>query len=290
MANCNACKEIMEKSSNLVVNGVTTTICNNVKSGKGIEDCTYTGSIDDKNCTDLNNANDCLIGNLTDELEAYEICDWKKFMRKFVPNTYNMFKLILCWLCGIWKKLLCINSSLQDIVSAPVVNFDENHVQYINGCKVWEDRAKGTKAYPNLVFSGTSYRFYCPVQFPKSWKDLEGKSGADPGYGIMIVKIKKSELENAKINSVFSQASPFMNITSGTLVISFYAEGDTAYYTRFSDGEKVSITVPTDYVYGMVRLVNVNAWGGLNSILDTYIRTTYITGMCTRTEDKIKGC
>lgn len=97
---CGACKKLRNKSSELIISGVTSTICTNLKNNKGI-------ALDDGagDCTDLDQMNDCLVGNMEDELNAYEVCDWKRYMRKFVRNLWNMLRAMICAICGIWTTL-----------------------------------------------------------------------------------------------------------------------------------------------------------------------------------------
>ncbi len=73
--NCSACNTLQEKSADFVQNGVTTTVCTSLKNDTG-----FSASNGNNDCTDLDLANDCLIGNMEDEIDAYEVCDWKTYM------------------------------------------------------------------------------------------------------------------------------------------------------------------------------------------------------------------
>lgn len=98
--NCDACNELREDAPNLIVNGLTNTECTSLKNNTGLNP-----SSGNDDCTDLDNLNDCLIGNMVDEIDAYDVCDWKEYMRKFVDNAWAVFKGIICAICGIWTNI-----------------------------------------------------------------------------------------------------------------------------------------------------------------------------------------
>lgn len=94
--NCEACTELQQYASEFVQNGVTAEVCASLKNDTGFSPSS--GHDDDE---DLNNAVDCLIGNMASEIEAYDTCDWKDYMRKFVPNLFNVLKAMLCDIAGL---------------------------------------------------------------------------------------------------------------------------------------------------------------------------------------------
>ena len=98
--NCNACSELQEKAADFVVNGVTDDVCTSLKNNKG-----FNPSSGNDDCTDLNNANDCLIGNMEDEVDAYEVCDWKEYTKKLVYNAWTVLKAMICAICGLWTRV-----------------------------------------------------------------------------------------------------------------------------------------------------------------------------------------
>lgn len=120
--NCEACSEIREIDGNLLVNGWSNTECTSFKNDKGLSP-----SSGHNDCTDLDLMDDCLIGNLDAEIDAYEVCDWKEFMHKLIPNLWTMFKAIGCAICGLWTNIhklitrtddLC---ALIDQIASPVL-------------------------------------------------------------------------------------------------------------------------------------------------------------------------
>ena len=99
---CNACEELRNHAPDFIQNGVTDTICTSLKNNTGLNP-TATTVHDD--CEDLDLANDCLVGRMDKEVDAYDVCDWKDFMHSFIPNLWNLLKSIICTICGLWLQL-----------------------------------------------------------------------------------------------------------------------------------------------------------------------------------------
>lgn len=97
---CESCNDLRKNSSTFVQNGVTTAVCNSLKNDTGFS----TGN-SHNDCTDLELANDCLIGDMAEEVEIYDVCEWQKYMQKFASNVYTMFAAIICAVCGLWTNL-----------------------------------------------------------------------------------------------------------------------------------------------------------------------------------------
>lgn len=98
--NCESCSELKTDSSEFVLNGVTDNVATSLKNDTG-----FSTSNSNDDCTDLNYANDCLIGRLDDELEAYDTCQWKEYMHKFIPNLYELLKAMIAAICGLWTNV-----------------------------------------------------------------------------------------------------------------------------------------------------------------------------------------
>ena len=110
--NCNACEEIRQTSPEFIVNGLTDDICTSLQNDTGLSP-----SNENDDCHDLHNLNDCLVGNMATEVEAYDVCDWKEFMRNFIPNLWTTIKGVVCSICGMWKaihKLECLVNYLYE--------------------------------------------------------------------------------------------------------------------------------------------------------------------------------
>ena len=97
MANkqCDACENLRTVAPNFVINGLGDDECTNLANNTGLA-----GNSDD--CTDLHDMNDCLVGYMEDEVSCYDACDWKKFMKEFIPNVWTVLKGIICSICGLW--------------------------------------------------------------------------------------------------------------------------------------------------------------------------------------------
>lgn len=119
--NCSACQEIRETSPEFIVNGLTDDICTSLQNDTGLNPA------DDHNdCEDLNNLNDCLVGNYATEVEAYDVCDWKEFMRNFIPNLWTTIKGVICSICGIWKAVHRLECLVDFLFQGAEFQFGEN--------------------------------------------------------------------------------------------------------------------------------------------------------------------
>ena len=97
---CTACQTLREDAPDFVTNGVTEAVCESLHDDTGLD--AGNGNNDE---TDLHTANDCLIGRMEDEINAYDVCDWKKFMKQYITNDYEVNKGIICALGGLWETL-----------------------------------------------------------------------------------------------------------------------------------------------------------------------------------------
>lgn len=112
---CGACNDLREYAPHFVQNGVTDTECTSLQNDTGLNPAL---TVLHSDCEDLNDVNDCLVGRMDGELEAYETCDWKKFMHKYIPNVYETIKGIICAICGLWTNIHSILASIERICYA----------------------------------------------------------------------------------------------------------------------------------------------------------------------------
>lgn len=125
--NCSACEDIRQTSPEFVVNGLTDEICSSLANDTGLS------PTDDHNdCTDLNNLNDCLIGNQETEVDAYDVCDWKPFMKQFIPNLWTVLKAIICAVCGLWTRMSRMCTSIDNILALIRGNTPKAHLGTFN--------------------------------------------------------------------------------------------------------------------------------------------------------------
>lgn len=110
MANvsCSSCEDLRQTAPNLIVNGLGSTECTHLKNNTGV-------SGNSTDCADLNDMNDCFIGNLEPEIDTYDVCDWKEFMKKMIPNLWTVLKGIICAICGLWTNIDGIWTRLSEI-------------------------------------------------------------------------------------------------------------------------------------------------------------------------------
>lgn len=99
---CNACDNLRENAPEYVMNGTTNAICNSLKNDTGLNPNLSTLHT---NAEDLHDINDCTIGRMAQEIEGYEICDWKEYMGKYVPNNYELLKAMICSQDGLWTNM-----------------------------------------------------------------------------------------------------------------------------------------------------------------------------------------
>lgn len=176
--NCEACEDIRQNDPNLIVNGWSDSECTSMQNDTGLNP---TSGHND--CTDLKNLNDCLIGNEEAELDSYEVCDWKKFMKRFIPNLWTVLEAIICAICGIWTNIhrlwdeinklwQKINQLLQDIA-----NLRNNITALCNAIK-------GINKGKNFVFSeySTSTNSYIVAGKGISFLNVSGSGTASDVY------------------------------------------------------------------------------------------------------------
>lgn len=118
--NCSACEDLRQVDPNLIVNGFGDDECNSLQNNTGLSP-----SSGNDDCTDLNNMNDCLVGNMATEIESYDVCDWKTFMKKFIPNVWTTIKGIICAICGLWKLAERIDCLIDYMMNGASFTFGE---------------------------------------------------------------------------------------------------------------------------------------------------------------------
>lgn len=108
--NCEACKDLREDVPELVANGFDSTMCASLKNDTGLKQ-----SNGHNDCTDLDMMNDCLVGNMETEIDKYDTCDWKAFMKKLIGNLWTTLKAVICAICGIWTNIHNIWTDLANL-------------------------------------------------------------------------------------------------------------------------------------------------------------------------------
>lgn len=116
--NCSACEDLRQDAPNFVLNGIGDTEAASLQNDTG-----FNPSSGNNDCTDLHNANDCLVGNMDAEIDAYEVCDWKPFMHKFIPNVWQTIKGIIWAICGLWKRTDSLCEMIGATISPPTQQY-----------------------------------------------------------------------------------------------------------------------------------------------------------------------
>lgn len=118
--NCEACEELRQNAPGLIVNGFDEDMCTSLMNDTGL--APGDGSDD---CEDLNNMNDCLVGNMAREVDAYDVCDWKEFTKNFITNVWTTLKGIICAICGLWKMAKRIDCIVDYMAHGATFNVKE---------------------------------------------------------------------------------------------------------------------------------------------------------------------
>lgn len=152
MANnaCTACTDIRTVDPALVARGFTDSECTSLKNDTGL-----VPTSGNNNCTDLENLADCLIGNLEQEVDEYDVCDWREFSKLTLANLWTMVKAIVCSDCGLWANIHNTN----EIVESSVERIDEEIVQLEGKCPyLVGDLYITTKSQtPDTIWEGTEW-------------------------------------------------------------------------------------------------------------------------------------
>lgn len=296
--NCSACEDLRSTAPSLVVNGIGESECTSLKNNTGLNP-----SSGHNDCTDLDNLNDCLVGNMEQEVEMYEVCDWKTFMKKFIPNVWTVFKGIICTLCGLWSnisKLWCTVNFLFGSVSFRIT--EDN---FIAGADTTLDPSSISATELSLVVRGNNYRVHGSVGFKDDsahtfagnnvgWSYLgltnngNSKGSAADGYAInttdgnwriALLKIKKSDYP--QIAGWYDTTGAFTNAGCGQVHVRI-VNGDaeqsgvksSPYYPSQWGWDTGTDNIATaGYWFIIVELMNVITWGKSHS--DGYYNVTF---------------
>lgn len=246
--NCDACTELQEKAAEFVVSGVTDSVCNSLKNDKGFS--TSSGNDD---CTDLNNANDCLVGNMEDEIDAYDVCDWKDYTKKFVHNIWTVLKATICAICGALARLAKLECTVNGLTKTQNFSISEDKIERFNDVQFNKDPSNPDLSIPAIT--GNAYAGYMTgsLILPSNFESRFPSSSINT-HGILLYeyRVKLSDFhikrfwpgqmqENANGSLIHAHIYRFTP-NSPTRP---YAAGDTGY---------ASYSVPDGYEYLQVRI------------------------------------
>lgn len=110
--NCSSCDDLRTNAPEYALNGTTETVCNSLKNDTGFNPSLSPVHNDE---TDMQNANDCTIGRMAQEIQAYDVCDWKEYMGKLVPNIYEHNKAQNCVDAGQWDSIHTLEEETENL-------------------------------------------------------------------------------------------------------------------------------------------------------------------------------
>lgn len=108
--NCSACDELRQTDPNLIVNGLGDTECASLQNNTGLNP-----SSGNDDCEDLNAMNDCLVKNMETEIDSYNVCSWKEYMKALVGNLWTVNKGIISAICGLWTNIKNLRDAIADL-------------------------------------------------------------------------------------------------------------------------------------------------------------------------------
>ena len=110
---CDACEQLREDAPNFVVNGMGETEVTSLQNNTGLNP-----SSGNDDCEDLNAMNDCLVKNMETEIDSYNVCSWKEYLKALVGNLWTVNNGIISAICGLWTKVNCVYDGLVNLADA----------------------------------------------------------------------------------------------------------------------------------------------------------------------------
>lgn len=260
--NCSACNDLRKSSPEFTQKGVTETVCTSLKNNTG-----FNPSNDTEDFDDLYDAVDCLVCNMDDELPAYDVCDWKEFMKKLIPNLCNTLKAIVCAIGGIWTKITDMYNTLRRLqciveylTKDQKIHVGIDHIKFFNGV---QPRQSGD----NIVepqMNGNAYCAYMTgsLSLGDDWESRFPNSDMNHN-GILLYeyRIKLNDFNLKKVyngnmqenaNGKCIHAHVFKFTHSDKADEQPYGPGNTGY---------ASYAVPEGWVYLQVRMSSYDTTG-----------------------------
>ena len=109
---CKACEDLQAYAPEFVIKGVTDTMCANLEANQGLMNKGR------KNCTDIHNAIDCLVGGMAEKAQAYDPCKPNKPIEDLAKNVMHVMDMLACSDCGQWEQIELIWEEIQKIWDA----------------------------------------------------------------------------------------------------------------------------------------------------------------------------
>ena len=257
--NCEACEALREDAPSFVCNGFTEAECTSLQNDTGLNP-----SSGNNDCTDLNNMVDCLIGNESEEVELYEVCDWKTFMKMHIENLWAVLKGIVCAICGLWTNVHnlwdkvnshdCVINSMGE---AKTFNIDGLTEAELGTGVQWRTNDDHV-AYPSIVGNAFVLRVNGSVTFTGSkWLNFTGNTD-DGNWLVYRYKLNKKKYG---IKTVWNNICASNNAGDIGGYIQCFGEGETTPGQWGYNDPNGAVTVPEGYIYIEVRVANIRSWG-----------------------------
>ncbi len=279
--NCEACSELQESSADFVQNGVTKDICNSLKNNTG-----FNKSSGHNNCTDLDDANDCLIGNMEDSIEAYDVCSWKQYTKDLVHNLWNVLKAMICSMCGLWTKVEKHDCEIQNLVNgiAFAIGEEPSDGSYVvagQGISFLKEGSGERESDISLLYiagglvrvqgsldfyheSNFTDRGYCysfdtdasdPVYRQNRTKNVQwGNTGAYEGGGELLFEIRIKLSQYPQIRQLYAGIAGPTGGGAYQINLTTFGEGEAALGQHGHTSP--THTVPSGWLYVQARMVN----------------------------------
>ena len=110
---CASCDKLEEQNFEFVNEGLTDDMVYSLKANAGIKK-----SLGHKNCEDLNDLNDCLIGGMVERTADFDVCDINALLNNFMVNLYNVMKALISSDCGQWEQIEALWDEINEIWDA----------------------------------------------------------------------------------------------------------------------------------------------------------------------------
>lgn len=107
---CKACEDLESYAPDFVIKGVTDQMCSNLEANQGLMNKGR------KNCTDLHNANDCLIGGVAEKAQSYDPCKPNQAVEDLAKNVMHVFDMLICSDCGQWEQIEALWDAINDLL------------------------------------------------------------------------------------------------------------------------------------------------------------------------------
>lgn len=122
---CKACEDLQAYAPEFVIKGVTDTMCANLEANQGLMNKGR------KNCTDIHNAIDCLVGGMAEKAQAYDPCKPNQPIEDLAKNVMHVMDMLACSDCGQWEQIELIWEEIQKIWDA--IHALQNGLNSANG-------------------------------------------------------------------------------------------------------------------------------------------------------------